>query len=355
MIARPSPQRILFFLLVCFCALPLLAAPAAEAAIPTEPAWRLDGDRAAPPIHFRRDEPLRIAGGGQPSKTALVHLHEQLGLPDDTPLWVIDMRQESHGYLNEDAVSWHGVANAANRGMSAAAIEQDERQRLADAVGANVQAVPMGHYDEAHIPYTFAKAVTGFATERHIARKSGLGYVRIAATDMRWPEPRAIDDFVNFYRSLPKEHGWLYFHCQAGQGRTTTFMVLYELLENPSATADEAIAHQRALGGADLSSGERYEGICRFAQYVRENRATDFAQSWSDWLSAQQSAVSGDSAACCLRALRFARRSLKKRFMMPAHSSCRTPAVISGRWLSARQPGMLKTDSQAPALASVLP
>lgn len=156
-------------------------------------------------------------------------------------------------------------------------------------MGTNVRAVPMGHYDEAHIPYTFAESVTSFATERHIARKSGLGYVRIAATDMRWPEPQAIDDFVRFYRSLPKEHGWLYFHCQAGQGRTTTFMVLYELLENPSATADEAIAHQRALGGADLSSGARYEGICRFAQYVRENRATDFAQSWSDWLSAQQS------------------------------------------------------------------
>lgn len=289
MIARPSLQRILFFLLACFCALPLLAAPAAEASIPAESAWRLDGDRAAPPIHFRRDESLRIAGGGQPSKTALAHLHEQLGLPDDTPLWVIDLRQESHGYLNEDAVSWHGVANAANRGMSAAAVEQDERQRLADAVGTNVRAVPMGHYDEAHIPYTFAEAVTGFATERHIARKSGLGYVRIAATDMHWPEPQAIDDFVRFYRSLPQEHGWLYFHCQAGQGRTTTFMVLYELLERPDCTAYEAIAHQRTLGGADLSSGERYEGICRFAQYVRENRATDFAQSWSDWLSAQQS------------------------------------------------------------------
>lgn len=285
MIARPSPQRILFFLLACFCALPLLAAPAAEAAIPTEPAWRLDGDRAAPPIHFRKDAPLRIAGGGQPSKTTLAHLHEQLGLPDDTPLWVIDLRQESHGYLNEDAVSWHGVANAANRGKTAEAVEMDERQRLADAVGTNVQAVPMGHYDEAHIPYTFAESVTSFATERHVARKSGLGYVRIAATDMRWPEPQAIDDFVNFYRSLPKEHGWLYFHCQAGQGRTTTFMVLYELLENPSAKADEAIAHQRALGGADLSSGARYEGICRFAQYVRENRATDFAQRWSNWLS----------------------------------------------------------------------
>lgn len=276
-------------MLVCFCALPLLAAPATEAAIPAEPAWRLDGDRAAPPIHFRKDGPLRIAGGGQPSKITLAHLHEQLDLPDDTPLWVIDLRQESHGYLNEDAVSWHGVANAANRGMSAAAVEQDEQQRLADAVGTNVQAVPMGHYDEAHIPYTFAEAVTGFATERHIARKSGLGYVRIAATDMHWPEPQAIDDFVNFYRSLPKEHGWLYFHCQAGQGRTTTFMVLYEILERPDCTADEAIAHQRALGGADLSSGARYEGICHFAQYVRENRATDFAQRWSDWLSAQQS------------------------------------------------------------------
>lgn len=289
MIARPSLQRILFFLLACFCALPLLAAPAAEAAIPAEAAWRLDGDRSAPPIHFRRDESLRIAGGGQPSKTTLAHLHEQLSLSIDTPLWVIDLRQESHGYLNEDAVSWHGVANAANRGKAAESVERDEQQRLAEAIGTNVQAVPMGHYDEAHIPYTFAEAVTGFATERHIARKSGLGYVRIAATDMHWPEPQAIDDFVRFYRSLPQEHGWLYFHCQAGQGRTTTFMVLYELLERPDCTAYEAIAHQRTLGGADLSSGERYEGICRFAQYVRENRATDFAQSWSDWLSAQQS------------------------------------------------------------------
>lgn len=289
MIARPSLQRILFFLLACFCALPLFAAPAAEAAIPAEAAWRLDGDRSAPPIHFRRDESLRIAGGGQPSKTTLAHLHEQLSLSIDTPLWVIDLRQESHGYLNEDAVSWHGVANAANRGKAAESVERDEQQRLAEAIGTNVQAVPMGHYDEAHIPYTFAEAVTGFATERHIARKSGLGYVRIAATDMHWPEPQAIDDFVRFYRSLPQEHGWLYFHCQAGQGRTTTFMVLYELLERPDCTAYEAIAHQRTLGGADLSSGERYEGICRFAQYVRENRATDFAQSWSDWLSAQQS------------------------------------------------------------------
>ena len=291
MIARPSLQRILFFLLACFCALPLLAAPAAEAAIPAEAAWRLDGDRSAPPIHFRRDESLRIAGGGQPSKTTLAHLHEQLSLSIDTPLWVIDLRQESHGYLNEDAVSWHGVANAANRGKAAESVERDEQQRLAEAIGTNVQAVPMGHYDEAHIPYTFAEGVTGFATERHIARKSGLGYVRIAATDMRWPEPQAIDDFVNFYRSLPKEHGWLYFHCEAGLGRTTTFMVLYEILEHPDCTADEAIAHQRALGGADLSSGARYEGICHFAQYVRENRATDFAQRWSDWLSAQQPAA----------------------------------------------------------------
>ena len=292
MIARPSPQRtlsLLFLLLTCFCALPLLAAPAAEAAIPAEAAWRLDGDRSAPPIHFRRDESLRIAGGGQPSKTTLAHLHEQLGLSIATPLWVIDLRQESHGYLNEDAVSWHGVANAANRGKAAESVERDEQQRLAEAIDTNVQAVPMGHYDEAHIPYTFAEAVTGFATERHIARKSGLGYVRIAATDMRWPEPQAIDDFVRFYRSLPQEHGWLYFHCQAGQGRTTTFMVLYEILERPDCTADEAIAHQRTLGGADLSSGARYEGICRFAQYVRANRATDFAQSWSDWLSAQPS------------------------------------------------------------------
>ncbi len=146
----------------------------------------------------------------------------------------------------------------------------------------------MGRYDEEHIKQTFAEESASWSTERAIAHKAGLGYKRFSVTDMEWPAPDVIDDFVGFYRSLPKNHGWLFFHCQAGQGRTTTFMVLYELLESSSMTADEAIARQHSLGGADLSTGPRYQGLQLFARYVKENRASDFELPWSQWLQEQQ-------------------------------------------------------------------
>ena len=286
---RPCTKT--FFSICLFILLSLLIQAAlASAAVPQEPVWRLDAAiDAAEPIHFRRDESLKIAGGGQPTPKVLLHLPKLLEVAPDTPIWDIDLRQESHGYLNDAAVSWHGPQNAANRGLAAKAVEQDETARLQGTLGQHVQALPMGRYDEEHIKQSFTEDVAGWSTERELARSAGLGYQRFAATDMEWPEPEVIDDCVDLYRGLPKNHGWLFFHCQAGQGRTTTFMVLYELLEKPSVTADEAIAHQRSLGGADLSSGPRYQGLLLFARYVRENRTSDFQTTWSQWLVAQQS------------------------------------------------------------------
>lgn len=287
---RPCKKTFLFFSICLFILLSELSqADLASAAVPQEPAWRLDAAMDSDePIHFRRDESLKIAGGGQPTPAVLLHLPKLLEISPDTPIWDIDLRQESHGFLNDAAVSWRGPQNAANRGLAAKAVEQDETARLQGTLGQHVQALPMGRYDEEHIKTSFAEPVESWSTERGLAHKSGLGYKRLAATDMEWPGPAVIDDFVDFYRSLPKNHGWLFFHCQAGQGHTTTFMVLYELLDHPSVTADEAIAHQRSLGGADLSSGPRYHGLQLFAHYVKENCASNFQQTWSQWLAARQ-------------------------------------------------------------------
>src|SRR5437763_289027 len=58
---------------------------------------------------------LHIAGGAQLSElglqTILQHLHSQ-------HITIIDLRQESHGFLNGNAVSWYGPHNAANAGKS---------------------------------------------------------------------------------------------------------------------------------------------------------------------------------------------------------------------------------------------
>ncbi|MGN0949773.1 MAG: hypothetical protein ACI4OH_03395 [Mitsuokella sp.] len=282
-------KTVLSFLCLSWLIL-LLVSPLISAAVPAEPAWRLDAAvSSGEPIHFRRDESLKIAGSGQPTKEVLAHLPELLEVSPDTPVWDIDLRQESHGFLNDAAVSWHGPQNAANRGLSAVDVEKDETARLQKTSGTFVRALPMGRYDEEHIKELFAEEAASWSTERGLAHQAGLGYQRFAATDMEWPTPDVIDEFVDFYRSLPKNHGWLFFHCQAGQGRTTTFMVLYELLAEPDCTPAEAVRRQYELGGADLSQGERWQNIQKFAEYVKENRSSDFQQPWSIWLNQKNS------------------------------------------------------------------
>lgn len=269
-----------------FAALTLLCLLSADVQAAAPGAWRLD---AAPaqvrPHNFRSDAQLKIAGGNQPTPETLKNLRQELGLPIGTPLWIIDLRQESHGFLNGTAVSWHTERNAANRGLGASEVETRESHQLAAAMQTAVIAMPMGKADQLAIAAPFAGTISSWETERHFARSLGYGYERFAATDMSWPEPQAIDDFVAFYRSLSREHGWLFFHCQAGQGRTTTFMTLYELLEQPGHSAAEAAAHQKALGGADLVQAGYLPWLEKFHTYVRDNRDQDFMTSWSRWLA----------------------------------------------------------------------
>lgn len=269
-----------------FAALTLLCLLSADVQAAAPGAWRLD---AAPaqvrPCNFRSDAQLKIAGGNQPTPETLKNLRQELGLPISTPLWIIDLRQESHGFLNGTAVSWHTERNTANRGLGAAEVETREIHQLAAAMQTAVIAMPMGKADQLAIAAPFAGTISSWETERHLARSLGCGYERFAATDMSWPEPQAIDDFVAFYRSLPREHGWLFFHCQTGQGRTTTFMTLYELLEQPGHSAAEAAAHQKALGGADLVQAGYLPWLEKFHTYVRDNRDQDFMTSWSRWLA----------------------------------------------------------------------
>ena len=277
-ITRPA------FILLLFSVFILIFS--SERHILAQAAWRLDADPAAiMPHHFRIDKELQIAGGSQPVPAALRSLPEALGCNDGTSLWIIDLRQESHGFLNGAAVSWHTEKNAANRGLQAAEVERRERQQLAAVLHTEVIATPMGNADRKAIAAPFAATVSDWATERHLARTFGYGYQRFAATDMSWPEPQAIDDFVAFYRSLPQKHGWLFFHCPAGPGRTTTFMTLYELLEIPGISAAEAAAHQKALGGADLVQTGYLPELEQFSMYIKDTRGQDFVVSWSQWLT----------------------------------------------------------------------
>ena len=302
-----------FWLLTVLAFVIAFPAPEGEAATAPDGRWRLDGlDTAELPRSFRlmtdafstetgpmpaRDglDALRASASGEPSYMALpvllARLREAAGA--SAPVYLVDLRQESHGYVNHVyPVSWHKERNWANRGRTAEQVEWDEQGRLAALIGSRVTFEPMGRYDTARLEAVTidVKSVT---TEREAAERAGFKYFRIAATDQAAPSDAAIDRFVAFAAVLP-ENAWLHFHCHAGHGRTTTVLIFYDIMKNPGLPLETIAARQYALGGSDIlhPSGEGWRGneqekragiVRAFYQYAKEAGKDGFRVSWSQW------------------------------------------------------------------------
>lgn len=246
-----------------------------------------------PPSRRGMDD-LMASGSEQPSPAELAGVIRGLG----ENVAVVDLRQESHAFLGEHPVSWYGTKNWANKGKSLAEVEADER--------AHIEALSKVH--SAVVTRVYAKDSEGRLStvrtektaydlaqnEELAARSLGLGYLRIPVSDHSRPLDSDVDRFIFFVRNLAPGT-WLHFHCHAGDGRTTTFMLLYDLLHNAAdLELDEFAARQHLLGGVDLLHtphtdwketlyNDRAAFISRFHEYARTR---DFRTvSWSEHLA----------------------------------------------------------------------
>ena len=225
-------------------------------------------------------------------------------------VWIVDCRQETHGFINGIAVSWANTNNNANLGKTAAEVEAEEAA-LADLVGTTAAAYTL----KEDPPKPAADlTVETWETERELVEAEGFGYLRLACPDHLWPPAEVIDEFIAFTRTLP-EDAWLCFHCHAGSGRTGAFMTIWEMMQKPDATLEEILKHQADTGSSNLlsrpapekqtesgSTGRTISYRKRAAQdrgvmvravylYIRENSAADYPVTWSDWLAAHSRTV----------------------------------------------------------------
>jgi protein tyrosine phosphatase (PTP) superfamily phosphohydrolase (DUF442 family) len=237
---------------------------------------------------------LMASGSEQPSLAELAGVIRQFG----KNVIVVDLRQESHAFLGEHPVSWYGTKNWANRCKSRAEIEADERSRIAALSGSHSAVVARVYAKDAEGGLSSVRAEeTAYPlaqSEESAACSLGLGYLRIPVSDHSRPLDADVDCFISLIRGLA-QGTWLHFHCHAGDGRTTTFMLLYDMLRNAGNLGlEELAARQHLLGGVDVLHTPhtgwkeplykaRVSFISRFYEYAR---IKDFKTvSWSEYFT----------------------------------------------------------------------
>jgi protein-tyrosine phosphatase len=201
---------------------------------------------------------------------------------------IVDLRQESHGFVNGLCISWYGKYDWANVGLSREQIEENEGYRLDSLKAARkITVTRILKKDKAtnniieseQIPLQ----VTEVQTEEQLSEKFKVDYLRITATDHRQPEIPDVDRFIKFARNL--KDTWLHFHCHAGDGRTTTFLSMYDMLRNAKKVSfHDILLRQYLLGGINLASNEDFPEFDK--QYAIGR--TKFLQSFYDYCKTNQ-------------------------------------------------------------------
>ncbi|MEF9935189.1 MAG: phosphatase [Clostridium sp.] len=228
------------------------------------------------PSRFRIDPSLGISGSAEFTPLQLPVMKTQINNPN---IIIVDLRQESHGYINNAAIAFYNPKEYINNGMDSKQVMESEKAMLA-TIPLNKE-VPIYHRKGTLKSKVFVYTVN---SESKVAADNGIGYVRVPVTDTYIPSPQVVDQFVEFVKGLkPGTH--LHFHCLAGQGRTTSFMAMYNMLRNDdNLSLDKILARQIQIGGIELmTSPVRNDFIKDFYKYSVENKANGYKVPYSKW------------------------------------------------------------------------
>ena len=253
--------------------------------------FRTSHDHVSTRLNIKGLRELNISGSGQFSQESLLKALDELPVQSSQVI-IVDLRQESHIFINTCAVSWtDSIYNHANEGKQLSEIEADEHMRLTKVnEEGKIQLSKKDNYQSEEW------VIQLLQTERQLAESLGLRYIRLPVADHCRPSNEVVDLFIQNIRSISGDK-WLYFHCRGGSGRATTFMVLYDIMMNSKEVSlKDILKRQHALGGKDLTSMDpnnnkyhmavdRLEFIEKFYEYCRQNSWNTLL--WSEWLKNQ--------------------------------------------------------------------
>jgi hypothetical protein len=305
---RALSRTLLFVLAASLCLAEI--SPAKTSISLDGPMLILDSQNEAKlPRNFRTtDDAVKKTSQNGPSIEGLAELHasasgqfseaELRGMLARLPKGavIVDLRQESHGFISSVAVSWYAERNRANAGKTFSEIVEDEKSRLREVEASKnvgIGILNWGEKERETSPESLVIPVKKVFAEAELAPFYGLGYRRIPAPDTLNPRDEDVDAFLELVRGLARD-AWLHFHDNSGQGRATTYLVAYDIWRNAARVSlEDIIKRQLLLGGADLASDghagrraqefkDREAFFRRFYQFAKECQ-DGCRKSWTAW------------------------------------------------------------------------
>lgn len=221
---------------------------------------------------------LNISGSSQFTEDSLPLIKKSIHANKN--LTVVDLRQESHGFINGNAISWMCDHNNANKGLSIEQVLVKEANELA-----GIQINTLLHFLNGP-----ELKVTSVSSEKDLAESNDISYLRIPVTDGELPTNEIVDYFVDFAKSN-SENSWLHFHCKEGIGRTTLFMMMYDMMKNSKdVPIQDIMQRQVLLAGPEIEkdyekyTSNRISFLNNFYKYTQQN-SPNYEITWSEWLS----------------------------------------------------------------------
>lgn len=250
---------------------------------------------------FRVCPELHASASGQFSADELPKILRAIPAKD---IWIVDLRQESHGFIDGLPVSWVTDRNAANKDKTAAEITKIEKDLLSNV--RKQRAVTVFNLKKfadgkVGVQIPLVMLPDSVENEQQLVTSFAAKYIRFYVLDHHKPSDNEVNNFVNFIKFKVKERDWLHLHCRGGGGRSSTFFAMYDIIHNAHTMSLKAILERQAqLGNIKLDvmptdndklwkSGpakERYEFLCKFYRYVRDPQGYK-ERSFSDWQKLQ--------------------------------------------------------------------
>ncbi|MBU3132836.1 phosphatase [Clostridium gasigenes] len=229
------------------------------------------------PNRFRNLTDLNISGSAEFAPFQLKNLIEALNNKD---LYIVDLRQESHGYINTLPISFYNKENLLNKGFTTTQTLEGEKKDL-DSIklGSDVNV----YNKKGELLQTLK--VNKVFSEETLVKENNINYKRFAVRDGGTPTIDVTNEFVEFIKNSPST-AHLHFHCLEGEGRTTTFMSLYQMMNNKDKLSlDTILKQQLDAGGIVLTDNkERSTFLQSFYKYTLENMGSNFNTPYSTWI-----------------------------------------------------------------------